>query len=1499
MAEPKAEEPKADPMAPSEWPPAEWPVGMRLDAKDKHGGWYEAKLLKVEEARVRVHFKGWGKEDGKSRWDEWMAKDSPKMAALGTKSGQQSDDDDDDETAWVVAKIVSKRSAADGSAEFRVSWEGRDTKDNAWVTEERLRSSDDLDAAALVDGFIAREAEKEARREAKKASDAAKAAAAAVDYASQMTEEQQADWRQVMVLGYSEEEAFGALKAVGWSLDQALERLLNPTRNRRSAASFDPDRNGDFQAEEEDDDDDEEDDEEEVAEQGGEEHPDDESEAEEDEPLTSDSSDEETDDDSDEEEESEEEGDDDGVQDMDEDGSSDSESEESEEEEEEPVPEGWQPETWTVGYMCDALDTFGDWFQAKVIEVEDNQRVKIHFQGWPAKWDEWLKVTSERLAPHKLRSSKEAKAKRKAKAEAKAAKRAEKEEAAEKQSKKDAAKRKRQEQQAKKRAKDKKKAALAKQKQQAKDERQRARDEKREAKEAQKLERQRLRESKKEAAANKGPKRPTSAYFFYASAVRPTVQAEHPDDNPSMGELSKIIGQRWKEMDDEAKAQYNAQAAEDKERYAREKAEWDLAHPAALETSPAAGRPKKKAKRPRAPSAYNLFHKAEMARIKTEQPELAHKEAFRLASAAWSSASDEVKAHWKEEEAKEKVKFDELQASLPPAGGDDEDSDVEEEHWPTLWKRLQAKGWRQEDGKRVGTDVFYVPPGVSRADAGTKNRRDYFDSKLQVRQFLRPRRQDDDEEEVQETKAERKARRAVEKEMRRQAKLEAREKKKRERREAKRDLLDGIEGDEEVAASPAKQYMNPKKRWKQDSAAQEAKEAEAEKRREKEAAASAAVDEQETEQRKKKYRKQLAKLPPNVLELMYIKRTTLLSWLDKADFGERVTGCMGRVCEPQNHRRSYQMGIVTGVFDFRTPYQVDWAGTCKGLVVTRAKTKGVLRLEALSNLDCELEEVAALFAAPEINLKDPFAQMMKRYQKQEAGCYGEAIKGHLDKLKRMKDKYNSMGDRSKMAQVIEQGAALRELAAVSPIDYKAVRKLVPDLKPVPGKFHIKDEFIWEQLLQSMKTTNKLVPSAEERSPRAPGPKRRRDDEQDERKGKRGRESDQGARRDERDRNRDRDRDRDGRRDRDRERDRGREKERERGSVWDRRDDQPLKKVSDFRVSAAGRGAAATSMADQGYSRSDQGYSSSSRDGGSDSGWGNRGGQGGQGWGASDSMDRGARELLQSAEAQIQSLQQQLGGGPSPQQHMGRGMDYSRSDQGYSSSSRDGGFDDRGGGHRGGGGGGGGGGGDSFPIAGNQAGMIIGKGGATITDLQSRSGAHIMISKEADPQTGDRMVTIEGTPQQIVQCKAMIQETIQQQIEKFAEQRESVSRRRPSDGDYASRRRQEQEERDSGLPDGTEKDDVIIQEGHIGLVIGKGGAMIRGLTERSGAHISLQDREYPIVNDDRVLRLSGMPEQIAAARQEILDLIAKAPPIEGTHHPVPGVHSSALANIRAN
>ena len=60
-----------------------------------------------------------------------------------------------------------------------------------------------------------------------------------------------------------------------------------------------------------------------------------------------------------------------------------------------------------------------------------------------------------------------------------------------------------------------------------------------------------------------------------------------------------------------------------------------------------------------------------------------------------------------------------------------------EEPWADLWERLLQQGWKEEAGKRVGTDFFYIPPGVSRQAEGMRCRRDFFDSKLQVRQYLR------------------------------------------------------------------------------------------------------------------------------------------------------------------------------------------------------------------------------------------------------------------------------------------------------------------------------------------------------------------------------------------------------------------------------------------------------------------------------------------------------------------------------------------------------------------------------------------------------------------------------------------------------------------------------------------------------------------------------------------------------------------------------------------
>ncbi|GAB4814016.1 hypothetical protein N2152v2_001062 [Parachlorella kessleri] len=71
------------------------------------------------------------------------------------------------------------------------------------------------------------------------------------------------------------------------------------------------------------------------------------------------------------------------------------------------------------------------------------------------------------------------------------------------------------------------------------------------------------------------PKRGLTAYILYSNAVRDEVKKENPE--AKMGELSKIIGEKWKGLTDEEKAPFQKKAEADKERYAKEKAAYDKA----------------------------------------------------------------------------------------------------------------------------------------------------------------------------------------------------------------------------------------------------------------------------------------------------------------------------------------------------------------------------------------------------------------------------------------------------------------------------------------------------------------------------------------------------------------------------------------------------------------------------------------------------------------------------------------------------------------------------------------------------------------------------------------------------------------------------------------------------------------------------------------------------------------------------------------------------------
>ena len=65
------------------------------------------------------------------------------------------------------------------------------------------------------------------------------------------------------------------------------------------------------------------------------------------------------------------------------------------------------------------------------------------------------------------------------------------------------------------------------------------------------------------AAAPSGePKRPTNAYMTFAGEVRETVKEANP--GASMGELSKLLGEKWKGISEERKANYQAKARRDR-----------------------------------------------------------------------------------------------------------------------------------------------------------------------------------------------------------------------------------------------------------------------------------------------------------------------------------------------------------------------------------------------------------------------------------------------------------------------------------------------------------------------------------------------------------------------------------------------------------------------------------------------------------------------------------------------------------------------------------------------------------------------------------------------------------------------------------------------------------------------------------------------------------------------------------------------------------------------
>ena len=136
-----------------------------------------------------------------------------------------------------------------------------------------------------------------------------------------------------------------------------------------------------------------------------------------------------------------------------------------------------------------------------------------------------------------------------------------------------------------------------------------------------------------------------------------------------------------------------------------------------------------------------------------------------------------------------------------------------------------------------------------------------------------------------------------------------------------------------------------------------------------------------------------------------------------------------------------------------------------------------------------------------------------------------------------------------------------------------------------------------------------------------------------------------------------------------------------------------------------------------------------------------------------------------------------------------------------------------------------------------AGSIIGKKGQTIQILQEQTGAKLKLSSanEFYPGTGERVVVVQGELHQILAMLDLITEKI----------------------------RSELSGRDGGMPDRCNMVKLIIPNSTAGMVIGKGGCFIRGITGDTGAKLQISQKDLEI-SGERVITITGEPEQVKAA-----------------------------------
>ncbi|KAJ8346790.1 hypothetical protein SKAU_G00281910 [Synaphobranchus kaupii] len=159
------------------------------------------------------------------------------------------------------------------------------------------------------------------------------------------------------------------------------------------------------------------------------------------------------------------------------------------------------------------------------------------------------------------------------------------------------------------------------------------------------------------------------------------------------------------------------------------------------------------------------------------------------------------------------------------------------------------------------------------------------------------------------------------------------------------------------------------------------------------------------------------------------------------------------------------------------------------------------------------------------------------------------------------------------------------------------------------------------------------------------------------------------------------------------------------------------------------------------------------------------------------------------------------------------------------------------------------------IPASKVGLVIGKGGDTIKQLQERTGVKMLMIQDGPMPTGaDKPLRITGDPYKVQQARELVVEII----------------RDKDQGDFRAGRN------DFGSRLGGSSIDVAVPRFAVGIVIGRNGEMIKKIQNDAGVRIQFKPDDG--ISPDRIAQVMGQPERCQHAVHLINELVHTAQPI---------------------